>query len=81
MKIPPPLGYGESATRAREAAQEARRRAWAAWGTLRPLFPSFVDLHVYGGGALVAWGAWSAWEPLGLIAFGSLLLYLGLWRS
>lgn len=47
---------------------------------LRPLVPSFRDLHAYGGGALVAAGAGMAYPPAAPIVFGALLLYLGLWR-
>lgn len=48
---------------------------------LRPALPSFRDLHVYGGGALVALGAWlSPWPWLAPVVFGLLLLYLGIWR-
>jgi uncharacterized protein (TIGR03382 family) len=38
------------------------------------------DLHVYGGGAMVAWGAASVFPPAGWVAFGLVLLYLGLRR-
>jgi hypothetical protein len=54
----------------------AGRVASVAWEAS----PDFRDLHVYGGGALLAGGAWMAWPPGGLIAMGALLLYLGLRR-
>jgi hypothetical protein len=47
-----------------------------AW--LRAARPSFRDLHVYGGGALVAGGAWMAYPPAAPAVYGALLLYLGL---
>lgn len=42
------------------------------------MMPDLWDLHVYGGGLLVAGGFYLAWPPGGLIAAGALLLYLGL---
>lgn len=47
---------------------------------LRPALPSVRDLHVYGGGVLVALGAWMAWPPAAPAVLGLLLLYLGLRR-
>ena len=55
-----------------------RRRRWGL--ALRDALPDARDLHVYGGGALVAVGAWLAYRPAGWILGGILLLYLGLWR-
>lgn len=46
---------------------------------LRSALPSFWDLHVYGGVALVAFGAWLVYRPAGLVLGGLLLLSLGLW--
>lgn len=48
---------------------------------LRSALPTFRDLHVYGGGALIAAGAWMAYPPAAPAVLGVLLLYLGLWRS
>jgi hypothetical protein len=45
---------------------------------LRSILPDARDLHVYGGGALVAVGAWIILPGAGLVAFGALLVYLGL---
>lgn len=56
------------------AARSAGRAA-------RPLLPSFRDLHVYGGGALVSLGAHAAWPPAGAIVFGALLVGLGLLKG
>lgn len=40
------------------------------------------DAHVYGGGLLFAIGASLAYPPLGPIAFGAFILWLGLfWRA
>ncbi len=36
------------------------------------------DLHTYGGAALVAGGAGWAYPPAGLIVFGVVLMWLGL---
>ena len=44
---------------------------------LRPLLPDARDLHVYGGGLLVALGAGMYSPAAGLMVFGALLLYLG----
>ena len=39
------------------------------------------DLHTYGGAVLVAGGASWAYPPAGLIVFGAVLMWLGLfWR-
>ena len=39
------------------------------------------DLHTYGGAVLVAGGAGWAYPPAGLIVFGAMLMWLGLfWR-
>lgn len=46
--------------------------------TMADLLPDWWDLHVYGGGALVAYGLWLAWPPAGPVAGGALLVYLGL---
>lgn len=75
MEAPRPLGYGESAQRAGGRVQEAGSRLWRQ---AKQLLPSFRDLHVYVGTGLVAWGAWTAWEPLGFVVGGAVLLYLGL---
>ena len=45
---------------------------------LRPFLPDVRDLHVYGGGILVAVGAWIILPGAGLVVFGALLVYLGL---
>lgn len=45
---------------------------------LRPYLPDFRDLHVYGGGLLLAGGAWAIYPPAGPMAFGCLLLVIGL---
>lgn len=45
---------------------------------LRSLLPDFRDLHVYGGGVLMAVGMGCLWRPAGLIVFGAFLLYMGL---
>jgi hypothetical protein len=37
-----------------------------------------LDAHVYGGGILVAIGLGAYWWPAGLIAFGALLVFIGL---
>jgi hypothetical protein len=43
--------------------------------------PDVRDLHVYGGGGLIALAAWlSPWSWVAPAAFGALLLYLGLRR-
>ena len=76
-ELPPPLRYGEGAVPLRSKAREGAR---AVWGAVRGVAPSFRDLHVYGGGALVAVGVALAWPPGGWIAFGVLLVYLGLRR-
>lgn len=47
-----------------------------AW--CRRALPDLRDLHVYGGGALVAWGAWGISPAAGKVVFGAVLLYLGL---
>ena len=44
------------------------------------LLPDLQDLHVYGGGLLVAIGAGLAYPPAGPFAFGLVLLYLGIRR-
>jgi hypothetical protein len=44
------------------------------------LLPDFRDVHVYGGGLLIAIGMWTWWRPGGFIVFGCLLVYLGLFR-
>lgn len=44
------------------------------------LLPDVRDLHVYGGGALVAWGAAEAYPPAGWMVAGTVLMYLGLRR-
>lgn len=45
---------------------------------VRPALPGPRDVHVYGGGLLLASGAGLVYAPAGLIVFGALLLYLGL---
>lgn len=47
---------------------------------LRPALPDARDVHVYGGGVLVALGAWMAWPPAAPTLLGLLLVYLGLRR-
>jgi hypothetical protein len=49
--------------------------------SLRHWWPDFRDAHVYGGGILVAWGAWGVYPPAGRIALGLVLLYLGMRRG
>jgi hypothetical protein len=44
---------------------------------LRALLPDARDVHVYGGGLLLALGAGAYSPAAGLIVFGALLLYLG----
>ena len=45
----------------------------------RILVPDLADLHIYGGGALAAWGAAICWGPgAGLILFGAWLAILGI---
>ncbi len=44
---------------------------------LRRVLPDWWDLHIYVGGALVAYGGWLAWPPLGSLLLGSLLLGIG----
>jgi len=47
---------------------------------LAALRPYARDLHVYGGGALVAGGV-AAWSiPASLIVFGAVLIFRGVWR-
>lgn len=48
---------------------------------VRPFLPDLLDLHVYGGGFLVSVGVGLAWPPGGFIAFGVLLLGLGIWMK
>lgn len=55
-----------------------RAKARAIAAKLRPILPDLRDLHVYGGVALIAVGVAHAWRPLGYIAAGALLLYIGL---
>jgi hypothetical protein len=62
----------------RSALAAAGRSAGARLG---PLLPDGRAVHVYGGGALVAWGAWQAWPPAGWVTAGLVLLYLGLRRT
>jgi hypothetical protein len=50
------------------------------WDAVRAVLPDFRDLHVYGGGLLIAIGLWTWWRPGGFIVFGGLLVYLGLFR-
>lgn len=40
--------------------------------------PDAMDIHVYGGIALIAVGCWLAYRPAGLIAPGLAILWLGL---
>ena len=74
-------------------AKAARALGWLQrWGVvgrailkslrrLAPYLPDLRDLHVYGGGLLVALGiSWLTRPGAGLMAFGALLLYLGLRR-
>lgn len=49
-----------------------------AWAVVRPLLPDLRDVHVYGGGLLLAIGAEAAWPSLGWMVAGGLLLYLGI---
>lgn len=49
-----------------------------ALSRLRAALPDLRDIHVYGGGLMVAAGAWMAYPPAGPVALGALLLYLGL---
>jgi len=53
-------------------------RALGGLSVLAPLLPDARDLHVYGGGLLVALGAWMTYPPAAPAVFGALLLYLGL---
>lgn len=47
----------------------------------RSALPSFRDLHVYGGAALVGWGiAGLLSAAAGVVAVGAFLVYLGLRR-
>lgn len=57
------------------ALAELRARIHAR---VKPALPGIRDAHVYGGGLLLASGAWMVYAPAGLIVFGALLLYLGL---
>jgi hypothetical protein len=41
------------------------------------ILPGLRDLHIYGGGGLVAAGAGMIYPPAGFIAFGALLVALG----
>jgi hypothetical protein len=60
--------------------QALSRRLRSAGSLLHDALPDMRDLHVYGGGAMVAWGAASVFPPAGWVAFGLVLLYLGLRR-
>ena len=75
MTYPRPLRYGEGAEPERAPVAERVRSRLAR---LVPFLPSLRDLHVYGGGILVAVGAGNMWAPLGPAVFGILLVYLGL---
>lgn len=44
----------------------------------RRLLPDRVDLHVYGGAAILVWGVWMVSRPGGPIAAGALLFGLGI---
>jgi hypothetical protein len=56
-------------------------RVRAAGARLTQFAPDLRDLHVYGGGVVVAAGLWlSPWPWTALVAFGALVLYLGLRR-
>lgn len=46
-------------------------------GRIGEALPSGVDLHIYGGLALVAYGAWTAWPPAGPVVLGLGLFYVG----
>lgn len=49
-------------------------------GMSRGSLPSVTDLHIYGGGIIVATGAGLSWGyAAGLIAIGVFLAALGLW--
>lgn len=58
--------------------QQGLRIARSAARTVKVVLPDLRDVHVYGGGALVAIGAWLWFPPAAPIVFGALLLYLGL---
>jgi len=52
----------------------------AALAKLRGFLPDFRDVHAYGGGILLAFGAWQVYPPAAWMLAGLLLLYLGLRR-
>lgn len=64
---PPPAGTGRRPGGIRLAVRAAA-----------DLLPDWWDLHVYGGGGLIAYGLWMTWPPAGPVVVGALLLYLGL---
>lgn len=45
-------------------------------GALARALPDRIDLHLYGGALLVAWGVALYSQPAGLIAFGAVLLFI-----
>lgn len=57
-----------------------QQRLQGARDRVGALLPDVRDLHVYGGGALVAWGAAQAYPPAGWMVAGTVLMYLGLRR-
>lgn len=48
---------------------------------VRPALPSLRDLHVYGGGLLLAVGAGMAWRPGAPLVLGAMLVFLGLYAG
>jgi hypothetical protein len=55
-------------------------RAWIKRQVARvaPALPDLRDIHVYGGGLLIAVGAWMWFPPAAPMVLGALLVYLGL---
>lgn len=47
---------------------------------LRGVLPDVLDVHIYGGGALVVWGASGISEPVALVIAGMWLAGIGVWK-
>lgn len=65
---------------ARRGGQALAAGLGRLWRAVRGFLPGVLDLHLYGGGALVAYGVYRVWEPGAYMTGGLLLLAIAVWR-